>query len=606
MVAGTMSQVLQVFDLSSTAISQLRNSNASQRALASNKLSFYDTAGEIETDVSYLDLYTDTTTSIHQEEMTDEEQEESFIRPLYAGTKGDNTCSTRNHQRVSSMGSEMVEQLDPSRLSIINGQRGLDRNFLGHSRNYSQTVTVIDDSPEKQPRSLKGNDAINTYCRDFNQFHIDQAMNHKQRQQKFRDLEQKEFTRSKILDKVSKWSRYSNSKENTFTTTGFQPQTNTNSHRRDSKVSRYPSVKGKDFSNTQEIKSYKKSGRYIFHRGFSIRRQKKSKSLRRLQKTARFRNNAELASFMEYIQLDSTPITDVLSEDHVLMTKVKPPVWKELCKVRPELVQQALSLYSYEVQLACEKDRMRSVTGSRSLKRPCISKGSNPHLRHISIKNSANKPLHRNSIRRAATLGRPFSSVRRTKSFPVTNSKAYMLQRQYSDLYQLWRKYLMAVVLQRVRFRIHHQSNLNGSASTASFRSDGDSDYSTNSSHTGSSFGLPSLNMSVKINSTPNRQLSPPVIPSERIEEMGLTAESPIVIGDEPSFRDAGTYSFTGTPLIQFGDENFDHNAYSLEPATFVTEMQELVETPDKAEEDSASLISDTSGVGVRRLRKVY
>ena len=177
MVAGTMSQVLQVFDLSSTAISQLRNSNASQRALASNKLSFYDTAGEIETDVSYLDLYTDTTTSIHQEEMTDEEQEESFIRPLYAGTKGDNTSSTRNHQRVSSMASEMVEQLDPSRLSIINGQRGLDRNFLGHSRNYSQTVTVIDDSPKKQSRSLRGNDAINTYYRDFNQFHIDQTMN---------------------------------------------------------------------------------------------------------------------------------------------------------------------------------------------------------------------------------------------------------------------------------------------------------------------------------------------------------------------------------------------------------------------------------------------
>ena len=164
----------------------------------------------------------------------------------------------------------------------------------------------------------------------------------------------------------------------------------------------------------------------------------------------------------------------------------------------------------------------------------------------------------------------------------------------------------MAVVLQRIRFRIHHQSNLNGSASTASFRSDGDSDYFTNSSHIGSSFGLPSLNMSVKINSTPNRQPSPPVIPSERIEETGLTAESPIVIGDEPDFRDAGTYSFTGTPLIQFGDENFEHNAYSLEPATFVTEMQELVETPDKAEEDSASLISDTSGVGVRRLRKVY
>ncbi|CUS23612.1 LAQU0S11e00210g1_1 [Lachancea quebecensis] len=335
------------------------------------------------------------------EDMTDEEQEQSLIQPLIDA-----------HNRSSA---------EPLRLKTTCATTALPQRvpvpYRTHRPQHSQTVTILDES-EPEPEQSK---PYVSQQLTMSQFDLQQTKNFEQRaklrQQALEAHSRDSNNTPSILDKVCKWSRYS---KRARSHAQSRPQ-------RTRSVRRGPSLsKRKDFSNKSEMASFASSGNFIFHRGFSLRQ------VPGLPPRYKYRSCAELASAMDYVSPETTPVTDFTTAPSFLTMQLKPPAFWQVLRLRPK--------FSYKL----------------------ISAGS------LYRKNlTSQKGLHRNSIRRPAPLPQRVRTLRRSKSLPGSR-KNVALQLQNPQLYGVWRHYVMSVVLQRIQFRMYLVNSSNSDKTSTS------------------------------------------------------------------------------------------------------------------------------------------
>ncbi|CAR24979.1 Nis1p [Lachancea thermotolerans CBS 6340] len=276
--------------------------------------------------------------------------------------------------------------------------------YRTHRPQHSQTVTILDESESEQSKPFVSQQLT------MSQFDLQQTRNFEQRaklrQQALEAHNSDSNNTLGILDKVCKWSRYSKRAQK-------RPQ-RTPSARSASSVRRAPSLsKRKDFSNKSEMASFASSGNFIFHRGFSLRRAPG------LPPRYKYRSRAELASAMDYVAPESTPVTDFTTSQHFLTMQLKPPAFWQVLRLHPKFTYKFVS--------------------AGSLYRQSLN---------------SQKGLHRNSIRRPSPLPQRVRTLRRSKSVPGSR-KNITLQLQNPQLYDVWRHYVMSVVLQRIQFRMY-------------------------------------------------------------------------------------------------------------------------------------------------------
>ncbi|SCU88307.1 LADA_0E09406g1_1 [Lachancea dasiensis] len=274
-----------------------------------------------------------------------------------------------------------------------------------HKPQHSQTVTILDEPKASPPPFFE-------QPLTMSQFDLQQTQNYQQRAALRLQAEQQERKKptssEKILGKFCKWSRYSltQSKE-----TGPAVKRKKSMKRANSLSRR------KDFSNGGEITQLAESGNFVFHRGFSLRRSRHP-SLR-----YKFRSRAELTSVMNYINPESLPCSNFTSGQRMLVMQLKSPTFWQVMRLHPRFVFKTLP--------------------SKPIRKPS---------RNISQWYSPVE--HRNSIKRKFPAVRRVASVRRTKSHPGPH-RLSLSQLENKQLYNVWRHYLMSVVLQRIQFRQH-------------------------------------------------------------------------------------------------------------------------------------------------------
>lgn len=379
------------------------------------------------------------------DEMTDEEQEQSLIRPLidaHARASSSNSKLSELQEKEAELKFKVVDdsleqqQRQQQQIPLLSSPRYM------HRRIVSRTVTVLDGDDASIPGQTSRNRANQAsepdYYTEMDRFNEAQARNHRTRarlRQQQIEKQSAPLRSAQIIEKFSKWSIYSDK----------------NAQRSHSRPQRMPrrtptssSLRRKDFSNRREIKEFARSGNFIFHRGFSLRRSQ------RLKHNFKFRNHTELSSFMDYVNIGSAPISDVLPSRLAVAHKIKPPQFLQLMRLEPKFVQNLIDIGPLHPQ------RTRSSLSRR--------------------------PHHSNSIRRQVPLPRRVSTVRRSKSLSSIPPPS-LAQSQNAYLYALWQRYLMAVLIQRVQFRMFLMASSSSEVST-------DSRTSLSNPETGSSLSF--------------------------------------------------------------------------------------------------------------------
>ncbi|SCU85181.1 LAMI_0C10374g1_1 [Lachancea mirantina] len=321
------------------------------------------------------------------EEMTDEEQEQSLLQPL------------------------MNARLYGSRASPEEGQTThadtLSLRQVPTLRNIPKTNVSI---PEVKASQLHEVPPIKGTTLSASSFDREQARNYQARAQRRQRATQASYAddlsskAAAILDKVSNWSKY--------TKRDYQRVPAHRSPRRTPVRSR---SKRKDFSTKKEINKFGESGNFIFHRGFSLRQ-----APSRLA-PPRFRNPKEFSSFMEYLQMDRIPYSDITNSNRISVPQIAKPECVQLLRVQPRLTRHFYQVKSTSkrIPLSCQSNNVR----------------------------------HRNSIRRSGPVTRRTRTIRRTKSLPTTRLASRM-KMENKDLRDVWRRYLMVVALQRIQLRL--------------------------------------------------------------------------------------------------------------------------------------------------------
>ncbi|SCV05468.1 LANO_0H08152g1_1 [Lachancea nothofagi CBS 11611] len=332
------------------------------------------------------------------EDMTDDEEEQSLLKPLI------------NAQNNSS----------PAPRADV-----LPVPFRTHRPQLSQTVTILDE-PDQPAVPF-------TQQLTMSQFDLQQSQNYQTRAKLRHEAwqsQQKSSNSRKVLEKVCNWSRYSQPRRE-------QPKKRASIKRVNSLSRR------KDFSTRDEMASFAKSGNFVFHRGFSLRRPPHA------AQKSNYRNRTELTSVMDYINPESTVAADFTSSTRFMVMQLKPPAFWQVLRLHPKFIFRTLT--------------------------------SKPHCQ-TSLRNTQPQKSrqHKNSIRRQSPLRMRISTVRRSKSHPGPYRYSSS-QLQNKQLYDVWKHYLMDVIVQRAKFRLYLTNSTSQSSAffsaSSSLTTPSDEDY---------------------------------------------------------------------------------------------------------------------------------
>ncbi|CEP62121.1 Nis1p LALA0_S04e08306g [Lachancea lanzarotensis] len=269
----------------------------------------------------------------------------------------------------------------------------------------------------------------------MSQFDLQQAQNHERRNrirnQSSNAKSKRSNTSNQMFEKLCKWSKYSKLRDSDRTNqesrkpvrSGSKPLRSGSSLRRVNSLSRR-----KDFTTRAEIQSHSQSGNFVFHRGFSLKRSKLP-SLK-----GKHRNQAELASAMDYIDLRSMPRSDFTSARRFLYLKLKSPSFWQLLRLHPRFV-------------------FRTITADPN---PMSGKVKSSYGATVPRKNSIRRVIpNAGRIRRANTYSGPYhQSSTHPKNKP---------------LYDVWRDYLSHVISQRIELRLYLHDPISDVSASSEF-----------------------------------------------------------------------------------------------------------------------------------------
>lgn len=248
------------------------------------------------------------------------------------------------------------------------------------------------------------------YMKSFEEFSREQEKNHERRMN--RQVEQDAW-----FNKFSKWSFYSSHKaKRTKISSPVKPLRN------------HSSIRRKDYSVDSEVSEFKKKGKFIFHKGFSLRSSNHRTSIRRehpnftpIRRKNRFQNEQELLSFLRYINIPDMKITDVVNDDFVRMFFYRKFSPKTMLQVNPNINYIDISLSQYsEALINSNKDN----SDLKVLKRPSITRSQSRSKRRV------------------------------IRSKTLQPKRLSCTEKLNPELYSLWNSYMRSIIAKRISLRL--------------------------------------------------------------------------------------------------------------------------------------------------------
>lgn len=261
---------------------------------------------------------------------------------------------------------------------------------------------------------------------------------------------------TEVMEEFTQWSNYK--------MRSHSPATNI-------KPIRHTSQRRTDFTNKDELSKFSKNHNFIFHKGFLKRQRSIRREDRQVKVRSRFRNKKELASVLNYIELEQMDITNVLTSQSVNLHAIRNLTSRDpVVTAIPFLRSQVYATSSRPPYLRNHSIR-RKLPKSVPIGLPKTSTATTPITIKQDSASQTTRSVYNKNVRRSNTSPSVLYHPRR-KGKLDPNSQA----RKQQLLLQLWREYLMLVITQRTQLRLTFLCSPGSASNQSSPRSSNASD----------------------------------------------------------------------------------------------------------------------------------